>query len=73
VLLHRNQSKPETLTTLVRLARASSAAAVMVVAVISFSSSTLAPVGVGGIVEGDENHVHSLTCVLVVSAFGWGG
>jgi len=35
VLLHRKQAKLETLTALLRLARASSAAAVTVVAVIS--------------------------------------
>ena len=44
MLPHRRKAKPETLTALVRLARASSAAAVTVVAVISFTP-TLAPVG----------------------------
>ena len=51
MLPHRKQAKLETLTALLRLARASSAAAVTAVAVISFSP-TLAPVGVGGIVGG---------------------
>ena len=40
VLLRRKQDKPETLTELVRLARASSAAAVTVVAAINSSPNT---------------------------------
>ena len=40
MLLHRKQAKPETLTALLRLARASSAAAITVVAVINSPPNT---------------------------------
>ena len=66
MLPHRRKGKPETLTALLRLARASSAAAVTAVAVISSSlPPALAPFGVGGIVAGMKATFIALLAVLL--------
>ena len=57
MLPHRRKSKPESLTTVVRLARASSAAAATVVAVISSSSPSTCLDLCRRYSGGDESHL----------------
>lgn len=76
MLPHLKQAKPETLTALLRLVRASSAAAVTAVAVISSSPPALAPACVAGIVAGMKPTFIALlvfSLCLVVVCGGCGG